>query len=71
MDAYELAYQDNDFAAADAEVEREAEWLRKWTCTYEGEPVARRQPWETTPLPVRRIVARQLLRERRRFGGQR
>ena len=71
MDAYELAYQDNDFAAADAEVEREAEWLRTWTCTYEGEPAARRQPWETTPLPVRLVMARRFLQLRRSFGGQR
>lgn len=70
MDPTAPEYQyEADFAAADAEVDAVAEWLHEWTnVRLIPEPCLPARPWRNTPLPVRRIVARQLLRLRKRFG---
>lgn len=62
-------YETTEFAAADAEVEYVAEWLGAWTnVRLIPAPCLPAQPWRHTPLSVRRVVARELLRLRRIYG---
>ncbi len=69
MDTVNPEYQHAEFAAADAEIEAVAEWIREWTnVRLIPAPCLPAQPWRHTPLSVRLIVARQLIRERQKWG---